>query len=134
MKGKPHTGALAVMPRLRYRRRMSPVAETIAFVFGLVGLGYATGWIGLLRPQAGEALTDFAVVVAVPALLFRTMIELDFQGAAPWALWMAYFSTIPVVWTCGHLAATRIFGRPRSVGVVAGVASSFSNMLLLGIP
>ena len=113
---------------------MSPVAETIAFVFGLVGLGYAAGWTGLLRPQTGEALTEFAVVFAMPALLFRTMIGIDFHGAAPWALWLAYFSAIPVVWACGHVAATRLFHRDSAVGVVAGVAASFSNMLLLGIP
>lgn len=113
---------------------MSPVAETIAFVFGLVGLGYIAGWIGLLRPQVGDALTDFAIVVAVPALLFRTMIGIDFEGAAPWALWLAYFAAVPVVWIGGHLAVTRGFGREAAAGVVAGIAASFSNLLLLGIP
>jgi predicted permease len=38
------------------------------------------------------------------------------------------------VWACGHFAATRLFGRDSAAGVVAGVAASFSNMLLLGIP
>ncbi|KAB2863914.1 MAG: AEC family transporter, partial [Bauldia sp.] len=74
--------------------------ETIAFVFGLVGLGYAVGWAGLLRPQVGDALADFAIVVALPALLFRTMIGIDLEGTAPWALWLAYFSAIPAVWLC----------------------------------
>lgn len=113
---------------------MSPVVETIAFVFGLVAFGYLAGWTGLLRPQVGEALTDFAIVVAVPALLFRTVTGADLAGAQPWALWVAYFSAIPLVWTVGHLIATRVFGREAAVGVVAGVASSFSNLLLLGIP
>lgn len=113
---------------------MSAVAETIAFVFGLVGLGYAAGWTGLLRPQVGDALTDFAIVVAVPALLFRTMIGIDFSGTAPWGLWAAYFAGVPVVWLAGHLVATRWFGRDAAAGVVAGIAASFSNLLLLGIP
>lgn len=113
---------------------MSPMAETIAFVFGLVGLGYAAGWTGLLRPQVGDALADFAIVVAVPALLFRTMIGMDFAGAAPWAMWAAYFCAIPLVWLAGHLVVTRLFGREVAAGVVAGVAASFSNLLLLGLP
>jgi predicted permease len=113
---------------------MSPLVETIAFVFGLVALGYAAGWTGVLRTQVGDALTAFAVVVAVPALLFRTMIEIDFSGAAPWAIWLSYFSAVPVAWICGHLAATRIFGREPAAGVVAGIAASFSNLLLLGLP
>lgn len=113
---------------------MSPMLETIAFVFGLVGLGYAVGWAGLLRPQVGDALADFAIVVALPALLFRTMIGIDLEGTAPWALWLAYFSAIPAVWLCAHVTITRVFGREMAAGVVAGIAASFSNLLLLGLP
>ena len=113
---------------------MSPVLETIAFVFGLVALGYLAGWAGLLRVEAGEALSAFAIVVAVPALLFRTMVDIDFHGAAPWLLWGCYFSAVPVIWFAGHMVVTRIFGRDAKAGVVAGIAASFSNLLLLGIP
>src|SRR5690606_6206086 len=125
---------LAGAAQLRYRPGMSPVVETIAFVFGLVGLGYCAGWTGLLRPQVGDALTDFAIVVAVPALLFRTMIDVDFHGTAPWSLWLAYFSAVPAVWVAGHMVATRGFGREAAAGAVAGIAASVSNLLLLGIP
>lgn len=137
MRCKTAPARRAVLPRrfdCANRRPMSPLAETVAFVFGLVGLGYAAGWTGLLRPQVGDALTEFAVVVAVPALLFRTMSQIDIEGAAPWALWLCYFSAVPMVWIGGHLAVTRGFGREAAAGVVGGVASSFSNLLLLGIP
>lgn len=116
------------------RLAMSPLAETIAFVFGLVGLGYAAGWARLLRPQVGEALTEFAATIAVPTLIFRTMAGLDFHGAAPWALWSTYFLAIPPVWIAAHLVITRGFGREMEAGVVGGVAACFSNMLLIGIP
>ena len=113
---------------------MSPLAETIAFVFGLVALGYLSGWTGLLRTQVGDALTEFAVAVAVPVLLFRTMASIDFQGAAPWALWLTYFSAVIVAWAAGQLAIVRIFGRDAPAGVVGGLATAFSNLVLLGIP
>ena len=93
---------------------MSAVTETIAFVFGLVALGYLSGWSGLLRAEVGDALSAFAIVVAVPALLFRTMIGLDFHGAAPWSLWACYFCAVPVIWLAGHMVATRGFGRARA--------------------
>ena len=139
MKGKPAcccgaTASLSPVVVSANPRGMTSAAETIAFVFGLVGLGYATGWFGLLRVQVGEALTEFAIVVAVPALLFRTMISIDLTGAAPWALWLAYFSAVPVAWTIGHVVMSRGFGRDAPASVVGGVAASFSNLLLLGIP
>lgn len=113
---------------------MSPLVETIVFVFGLVGLGYASGRTGLLRPQVGEALADFAIVVAVPILLFRTIAGMDFAGSAPWGIWLAYFCAVPAAWLFGHLVATRVFGREAAAGVVAGLAASYSNLLLLGLP
>jgi malonate transporter len=113
---------------------MSPLVETILFVFGLVALGYLSGLTGYLRIETGDALAEFAVGVALPLLLFRTMQSADFHGAAPWSLWGVYFSAVIVAWTAGHLTTTRIFGRDSQAGVVGGVSTAFSNLVLLGLP
>lgn len=119
---------------LAYHAGMSPLAETVLFVFGLVALGYISGLTGYLKAETGDALSEFAVGVALPLLLFRTMVEADFHGATPWALWATYFSAVAVAWTAGHLVTTRLFGRDSQAGVVGGVATAFSNLLLLGVP
>lgn len=113
---------------------MTPVFETIFFVFGLVALGYLAGLTGYLKAEVGDALNEFAVGVALPLLLFRTMVGADFHGSAPWALWAAYFSAAAVAWFVGHLAMTRVFGRDPQLGVVGGFSSAYSNLVLLGIP
>ncbi len=113
---------------------MSPVVETILFVFGLVAVGYLAGLTGYLKVQVGDALTEFAIGIALPLLLFRTMVAADFHGSAPWALWAAYFVAAAITWTAGHLVMTRIFGRDSQAGVVGGVATAYSNVVLLGIP
>lgn len=113
---------------------MSSLVETVLFVFGLVALGYVSGATGYLKVEIGDALSRFAVGVALPLLLFRTMVQAEFHGAAPWGLWGTYFVAVAVAWTSGHLVTTRIFGRDGQAGVVGGVATSFSNLLLLGAP
>ncbi|AZO00186.1 AEC family transporter [Mesorhizobium sp. M9A.F.Ca.ET.002.03.1.2] len=113
---------------------MSPLIETVLFVFGLVALGYLAGLTGYLRAEAGEAIAEFAVGVAMPLLLFRTMVNADFHGSAPWLFWSAYFAAAAVTWAAGHLVITRVFGRDARAGVVGGVSSAFSNLVLLGIP
>ncbi|TKT79120.1 AEC family transporter [Aquamicrobium sp. LC103] len=113
---------------------MSSLAETIAFVFGLIALGYLAGWTGLLRTQVGDAMTDFAVAIAVPVLLFRTLMNVDFHGAAPWELWFCYFSAVVVAWIVGQATIKRVFRRDAQAAVVGGIATSFSNLVLLGIP
>jgi len=113
---------------------MSALAQTVLFVFGLVALGYLAGLTGYLKAESGEAISEFAVGVAMPLLLFRTIAKVDFHGAAPWLLWAAYFLAVAITWTAGHLVITRLFGRDGRAGVVGGVSSAFSNLVLLGIP
>lgn len=113
---------------------MSPLVETILFVFSLVALGYLSGLTGYLKPEVGEGVSAFAVNIAMPLLLFRTMIGADFHGAAPWSFWGVYFAAAIAAWTVGHLLTTRVFGRDSQAGVVGGVSSAFSNLVLLGIP
>ena len=108
--------------------------DTIAVVFALVLIGYGLSWSGVLREGAGEALGDFVFVVAIPVLLFRTLSEADFAGARPLPLYAAYFLAIALTWAASSLAARRLFGRDARGGVVAGLAGSFSNLVLLGIP
>lgn len=113
---------------------MSPLVETILFVFLLVALGYLSGVTKYLKPETGEGVAEFAVNVAMPLLLFRTLISADFHGAAPWGFWGVYFAAVIVTWTTGHLITTRVFGRDSQAGVVGGVSSAFSNLVLIGIP
>lgn len=113
---------------------MLSLFDTVAFVFALIALGWAAGATRHLPAATADGLASFAVGVALPLLLFRTMAQADFSGAAPWALWAAYFSAVAIAWTAGHLLTTRLFGRDAQAGVVGGVSSAFSNLLLIGIP
>ncbi|WP_157016181.1 AEC family transporter [Mesorhizobium xinjiangense] len=113
---------------------MSPLVETVLFVFGLVALGYLAGRTRYLKPFQGEALSEFAVSVALPLLLFRTMVGADFHGTAPWSLWATYFSAVFVAWACGQWTTIKLFGRDARAGVVGGVSTAFSNLVLLGSP
>ncbi|PZO77816.1 MAG: transporter [Mesorhizobium amorphae] len=113
---------------------MASLLDTVLFVFGLVGLGTIAAGSGYLSAKVGEGLTEFAVGVALPLLLFRTMVSADFGEGVPWAFWAAYFTAVAVAWTVGHLITTRLFGQSSAAGVVGGVSAAFSNLLLLGIP
>ncbi|TPI72140.1 AEC family transporter [Mesorhizobium sp. B2-8-9] len=113
---------------------MTPLTETVLFVFSLVALGYLTGLTFYLKPASGEGISEFAVSVAMPLLLFRTMVKSDFHGVTPWSLWGAYFAVAAITWTTGHLMMTRVFKRDARAGIVGGVSSAYSNVVLLGAP
>lgn len=112
---------------------MSVLAESTIFIFGIVALGYLATRTGLLRGH-GEQLAEFATNVAVPTLLFRTMITSDFAGAAPWSIWLAYFGAAAASWAVGQAMAVFLLGRDTRGGIIAGVTAGFSNLVLLGLP
>ncbi len=113
---------------------MSAFALTVTFVFSLVGLGYFSGLSGLLKAEVGAALTDFVMVIALPILLFRMMVTAEFGSVAPWSLWLTYFTAIAASWVVGQFVTASVFGRDRRASIIGGLASSFSNLVLLGLP
>lgn len=113
---------------------MAALVLTIAYVFGLVALGFGAGTSRLLKPEVGDALTDFVNVVALPVLMFRTMISADFGAAAPWSLWSAYFLSAAIIWTLGQVVTSRVFRRERKAAIVGGLTATYSNLVLLGLP
>jgi predicted permease len=113
---------------------MSALVLTIAYIFGLIALGYLSGLTGLLKAETGSALTDFVMTIALPALLFRTMVTADFGAVAPWSLWGAYFAAAAMSWLIGQAITAYVFGRDRRASIIGGVTSAFSNLVLLGLP
>lgn len=113
---------------------MPPFAETILIVFTLVAIGYGAAAVKILKPETGDGLSDFVFTIAVPLLLFRTIATATFDHGAPWAFWVTYFTAVFVTWSSAHVVIRSGFGRDARSGVVAGVTTGFSNLVLLGIP
>lgn len=113
---------------------LAALVLTIAYVFGLVALGLGAGTTRLLKPEVGDALTEFVNVVALPVLMFRTMTSANFGAAAPWLLWSAYFLSAAIVWALGQFVTAYVFRRERKAAIVGGMTASYSNIVLLGLP
>jgi malonate transporter len=103
-------------------------------VFGLIGLGFLASRFGLVGDRVGDGLGDFVNVIGIPLLIFRTVGTAHFPDQSPWPLWFAYFGGVIVAWALGTLIATRVFGRSRTEGVIAGACASFSNTVMVGVP
>jgi malonate transporter len=113
---------------------LDQIVTIVLPVFGLIGVGYAVAWVGLLPEGSDRALADFCFTIAIPLLIFRVLATADFSGGSPLYVWLAYYAGFATVWAVGTLAVRRLFGRDARTGVVAGVSSAFPNMLLLAIP
>ncbi|MBP0614955.1 AEC family transporter [Jiella mangrovi] len=113
---------------------MQTILAIIVPIFSLIALGYAAARTGLLSAAVGEGLARFVFVIAVPALLFRTLATMSFGNANPLVLWLAYFGGVAIAWTLGTLAIRKIAGADHRTGVIAGISSSFANTVFVAIP
>lgn len=113
---------------------MTAIAQDVLPIFILILFGFLLVRLKILSASVGDGLGAFVFNVAVPMLLFRTIANADFHGASPFRLWISYFAGVFVAWTIGHLIATRLFGRDRREGVLAGVSSAFANNVFIGLP
>ncbi|QLF69015.1 AEC family transporter [Peteryoungia desertarenae] len=113
---------------------MSEISQDVLPLFILILLGFALVRAGIVDQKIGDALGDFVFKVAVPMLLFRTIVAADFQGASPFRLWIAYFTGVGLTWFLGHLLATRLFGLDLRMGVLAGLSAAFANNVFIGLP
>lgn len=113
---------------------MSAFADIVLPIFALLGIGYLAALVGWFDDAATKALSRFVFQFALPVMLFAS---LSTQGLpsdfAPTYL-LAYFTGVAV---CAGLAALVAAGLGRSSSqqrVIAGLAASYGNVILLGVP
>lgn len=105
----------------------------VAPIFSLVAIGFGTTRIGLIKRETGNALSEFVFVLAIPALLFRTVAGSEYPKIDPTGYWVSYFSSLAVCWIIAQLVARKT-GRGAVESAVIGFASAQSNTVLIGIP
>lgn len=113
---------------------MFAILLTVLPVFVLLATGYASVRAGWLKPQIGDHLSAFAVRLAIPALLFRAMVDLDFSAAFRPAMLLSFYAGALSAFVLGIALARLVWKRRPGEAVAVGFCAMFSNSLLMGIP
>ncbi len=113
---------------------MNAVATTVAPIFGLIALGFLAARFRWLSASAGKGIAEFTFIVAMPALLFRTIVVSNMGDAQPGLLLGSYFAGVGVIWIAATLASLMYLRRPKAESAVFAMTASYGNIVLLGIP
>ena len=113
---------------------MQIILTVIVPIFAVIAVGFLASRLKLLEDSVGEGLAKFVFVIAVPALLFRTLATANFAGANPLLLWFAYFLGVALTWTPATIAVRRLTGTDRRTSIIAGISASFANTVFVAIP
>jgi len=89
---------------------------------------------GYLPPDISGPLNSFAVKLAVPALLFKAIYNLDFEAAFNVEMLGVFFGAAFVCFLIGIATARSMWDRSPGESVSIGFSAFFSNSVMLGIP
>ncbi len=113
---------------------MESIINTVLPVFGLIALGVVFARLKLIDAVTAKGLTQFVFNLAIPALLFRTVVTMRAQEATPFGLWIAFFGGLAVTWIVTAFVAQKFESTSASGGAAASMAAGFGNLALLGTP
>ncbi|MEH2491369.1 AEC family transporter [Bradyrhizobium sp. AZCC 2230] len=108
----------------------------VAPVFALIATGYASVLFRFVSEGAHKGISEFAFSIAIPALLFRTIVVSEFPDVSPWRMWGAYYGALALTWIAALMISAFMRERreDREDGVVFAIGSVYGNIVMLGIP
>jgi len=108
----------------------------VAPVFALIAAGYAAVLFRFVSETAHKGISEFAFSIAIPALLFRTIVVSEFPDVSPWRMWGAYYGALAITWIAALALSALLRARreDREDGVVFAIGSVYGNIVMLGIP
>lgn len=113
---------------------MQVILDIILPVFGLILCGFALGRPPLFGPDAARTLNIFVFNLAVPALLFRSMIAAGLPTWSDLSILETYYVAVLAV-GAATMAAGRLLLRQDLAGsAVLAIGATFSNTVQIGIP
>src|SRR5690242_3932501 len=108
----------------------------VAPVFALIAAGYAAVLFRFVSETAHKGISEFAFSIAIPALLFRTIVVSEFPDVSPYRMWGAYYGALAITWIAALAISALLRERreDREDGVVFAIGSVYGNIVMLGIP
>lgn len=113
---------------------MNAILTTVLPVFGLIVVGYGLAKANIIDEVAGRGISLFVFNVAIPALLFRTVVSMQPATVAPWLIWFAFFGGLALAWIAAAVVSRHVESLEPSGGAAASMATGFGNLALLGTP
>ncbi|MEZ5534915.1 MAG: AEC family transporter [Thiolinea sp.] len=110
------------------------ILNIIAPVFLVIAAGYLAVRQKLFADTSVDGLMRFALLFAVPCLLFKATSSMELGTAFDWRLILAFYGGATLSFITGTLIARKFFGRQPGEAVAIGFGGLFSNLVLLGLP
>lgn len=112
----------------------SDILGVVLPLFGLALAGYVAGRAGWVEEAGVKGISAFVFYLAIPALLFRTLVRSELPSAFDLDIVVAYFAASLAVMVAARAVGRFIFANRADEIAVMGIGAMYSNAVLLGIP
>lgn len=113
---------------------MLSILSPITSVFSLIGLGYLLTRTRVFGKTANEGLTRFVFYVAIPALLFGSIVRNSAASGNEIAVAIAYFLAAITFFMASLVFARLVLRAGLAAGAVFAMNTTFGNTVMLGVP
>jgi malonate transporter and related proteins len=105
----------------------------VAPVFALIAAGYLAVLFRFVSETANKGISEFAFSIAIPALLFRTIVVSEFPTVSAFSIWGAFYGALTLTWIAALLMSS-VLRQQREDGPVFAIGAVYGNIVMLGIP
>lgn len=113
---------------------MSALLNIIFPIFAIVIAGYICGRYNLLGPESSETLNRFVYWVALPALLFKAMANVNFAAVFNWSFIIGFTIALFVLWILASAVGRFLFRLNTAESALHGLNGVYANTGYMGIP
>jgi hypothetical protein len=113
---------------------MDAILNIVLPVFAIMAAGYAAGRVGLLGEHAPGALNAFVFYVALPALFFGSMAQVEIGEVFYWPFIAAFGGGMAGTFGLALLVAAFVFPNRLAVHTLHAMTAVFSNTGYMGVP
>ena len=113
---------------------MHALLEIVLPIFAVVLTGWIVGRFEIIKGERVNGLADFTFFIAIPALMFRSVVRnIRWETADPGVL-IVYFGSGLLVYGVAMAIGLRVFRISFEEAAVLALACTFGNSVQLGIP
>jgi malonate transporter len=103
-------------------------------IFLLIGLGYVCAWRRLFTPDQVRGFGRFVITIALPALLFRSLVQQELRDVLEWRYFAIYALGSLCLLYGGFFYARVVHGLGITAATMRGFGMSVSNNGFIGFP
>jgi malonate transporter len=113
---------------------MMAILQAVLPVFAIAGLGYFIAARKLMSTRDIDGLSRFVFSIALPVLLFESMATSDAFLEPYWPFFLLFYGVSFFIFGFGLFVGRRAFSLSPAEQGLYGLGSSYSNLVLVGLP